>query len=273
MTIFSIPFIVVIGWAVGAGVNYLADVLPWKRALTRPFCLKCQAQFPQKNYWFWPRRCPACGARRPWRTLAVEVFFSLAAIWLWQYPSPPLGFWLSLLLLAYFGVVVVIDIEYHLILHPVSLVGTVLGLALGVWWRTQQFDPSMSSLAAWWFGLWTSLAGGALGFGIMFFFYGLGGLFMRLMNRLRAETVEEDALGFGDVNLSGVLGLLLGWHLIPVGLFLSVLLAGGFSLLYLIIKLFTRRYHAFMALPYGPFLVAGAAWLVYFPQGLLNLLR
>jgi leader peptidase (prepilin peptidase)/N-methyltransferase len=80
------------------------------------------------------------------------------------------------------------------------------------------------------------------------------------------------ALGFGDVNLSGVLGLLLGWPAILVGLLLAVLLAGIVSLIYLIIMLALRRYRLFTALPYGPFLIAGAGLIIFFRDGVIRLL-
>ena len=71
-------------------------------------------------------------------------------------------------------------------------------------------------------------------------------------------------MGFGDVNLSAVIGLLLGWPAILAGLILAILLGGAVSLVYLMYKLITRRYEAFSAIPYGPFLVASTVILLYF---------
>ena len=41
----------------------------------------------------------------------------------------------------------------------------------------------------------------------------LGVLIIKLINRRRGQPVNDVAFGFGDVNLSGVLGLMLGWPL------------------------------------------------------------
>jgi len=153
-----------------------------------------------------------------------------------------------MLLLLYFGVVVVIDVEHRLILHPVSLVGALLGLGVGIWAH----------------GMQSTLIGGIAGFGIMLAFHGFGNLFARLMARLRGAEIDEVALGFGDVNLSGVLGLLLGWPGIVGGLLLAILLGGVVSLFYLVFMLILRRYRIFTAIPYGPFLVASAVLLLYF---------
>jgi prepilin signal peptidase PulO-like enzyme (type II secretory pathway) len=244
------------GWLFGVLVNYLADVLPLRRKLTRPFCIQCDSSQPWLNYLVWPRKCPTCAHRRAARTWIVEVFFILASLWMIKFPPDGLDYWLSMVLLAYFGVVVLIDLEYRLIMHPISIFGAVLGLIVG-------------SLYVGW---WRSLLGGAVGFALMWLLYMLGVQIIKLVNRRRGQMVDEVALGFGDVNLSGVLGLILGWPAILVGLVVAVLVGGLVSLLYLLYKILTRQYHAFMALPYGPFLIIGAGVLIYFRDWVLALL-
>jgi leader peptidase (prepilin peptidase)/N-methyltransferase len=110
--------------------------------------------------------------------------------------------------------------------------------------------------------------GGLVGFGVMLVFYWVGEFIFRVVQRARGEAVDDVALGFGDVNLSGVLGLMLGFRAILVGLLFAVLIGGVVSLLYMVLALITRRYQMFMALPYGPFLVAGAVLVLFFGQPL-----
>jgi leader peptidase (prepilin peptidase)/N-methyltransferase len=159
-----------------------------------------------------------------------------------------MGYWLSFSLLLFFGVVVVVDIEHRLILHPVSIVGAFL--CLGIGWSLH--------------GLMPTLLGGVVGFTSMYVLHILGDLFAQWLARRRGETLNEVALGFGDVNLSGVLGLLLGWPGIVAGLVLAVLFGGLVSLGYIIWMLLTRQYRSFAALPYGPFLVASGLFLLFF---------
>lgn len=244
----SILWIIPLGFAAGALVNYLADVLPYKRALVQPFCLACGEPQSLGNYLIWPRKCENCGQNHSLRVWIVEFVFIVAALWLWQFPPQKLNFVLGLILLVYFGVVFVIDIEHRLIMHPVSITGAILGLGIGIWLH----------------GLTSTLLGGAAGFGIMLGLYALGGLFARGMARLRGEQLEEEALGFGDVNLTGVLGLILGYPGILMGLVLAILLGGLVSGLYLLSMLVLRRFKAFTAIPYGPFLILGATILLYF---------
>jgi leader peptidase (prepilin peptidase) / N-methyltransferase len=246
---------IIFGWLIGMIVNYLADVLPLRRRLTGPFCIQCDNDQSWRNYLIWPRRCPVCDHRRNVRVWVVEVFYIITSVLIWLSPPNHLGYILGVVVIGYFGVVVVIDLEYRLIMHPVSICGVVLGLIVGI-------------LQV---GLLKALLGGIAGFVIMWLFYILGILIIKLIDRARGQPVDDVALGFGDVNLSGVLGIMLGWPLIVISLVLSVLIGGLVSLIYIIIKLITGKYHAFMALPYGPFLVLGAVILIYFRDLVLKI--
>jgi leader peptidase (prepilin peptidase)/N-methyltransferase len=155
----------------------------------------------------------------------------------------------ALVLIIYFGEVAVIDIEHRLVLHPISLVGALIGLVVG--YRLH--------------GLVMTLVGGAAGFVIMLALYYLGELFSRLLGRLRGQPVNEVALGFGDVNLAGILGLVMGWPGITACLFVAILIGGLISGLYLVIMMLTRTYRAFTALPYAPFLLLSAVFLLFRP--------
>ena len=172
------------------------------------------------------------------------------AIWLWYQTDLVLGFWFSLLLLVYFGVVVVIDLEHHLIMHPTSIIGAILGLIIGLQLH----------------GILPTILGGLAGFGAMLGLYVLGVLFSRYIVRRSQSGFNEEAMGFGDVILGGILGLILGWPAIIAGLFFAIMFAGVISLLYLLITFFARKYRAFTFIPYGPFMIAGAVALIFFNQ-------
>ena len=247
--------IILFGWFCGVLVNYLADVLPTRRRFSTPFCQNCDQSIPVVNYFFWPRRCPACKHTRRLRSWIVEVLGIAAMLWLWISPPPKLGFTLGVLVLIYFAVVTVIDLEHHLILHPVSLAGAVLGITVGV-----RIHPWQESVL-----------GGVIAYALMFFFYYLGTLFARWMAKRRHVELGGEALGFGDVNLSGVLGLLLGSWSIVMWLVISAVLGAVVSLVYMAVMASARRYRIFAAIPYGPFLVAGAFIFLYLP-GLLKLI-
>ncbi len=155
---FWLPIILLLGWASGAIVNYLADVLPANRKLVRPVCVSCGETIPLGNYLSWPRRCPNCGRDRGVRTRIVEIAAVVIFGWLWVSPPESTGFWIAAILVVYFGLIVVIDMEHHLILHPTSVFGALLGLGTGVFLH----------------GFRSTAIGGAAGFGIMLLFYLFG---------------------------------------------------------------------------------------------------
>lgn len=199
------------------------------------------------NYLFWPRQCKACGGRRKLRTLIVEVSYIVAFILMWRFPSENTGFIVSTLLVFYYGLVSIIDLEHRVILHGVSLIGFILGMIVGI------------ELHGW---LPTAL-GGLAGFGFMLIVYYLGIWFVKLSKHWRKiETSDDEGIGFGDVNLSGVLGLMLGWPGVIAGLVLAILIGGGASFLYLILALIGRKYRPTLALPFGPFIAASALILL-----------
>ena len=114
-------------------------------------------------------------------------------------------------------------------------------------------------------GFWSSLIGGGAGFLIMYGLYLLGTLFTKAVLASRGESTDEIALGFGDVNLSGVLGLILGWPGITAGLLLAILLGGFTSLIIIIVTKIQKRFSPFTAIPYAPFLILGTLFLIFRP--------
>lgn len=246
--------VIILGWLAGATINYIADVLPHTRRLSRPFCHNCEEAQPLINYFFFPRKCPHCQKRRKLRTWFVELFLVCSAIWLWYQPDLVMGFWLSLILLVYFGVVAVIDLEHHLIMHPTSAAGAILGAVIGYQLH----------------GIRDTILGGLAGFAAMLGLYILGVLFSRFIVRRSQTGFNEEAMGFGDVILGGILGLILGWPAIIAGLFFAIIIAGVFSLIYLVMTFFARKYRAFTFIPYGPFMIAGAGALLFFNQYFIN---
>jgi len=257
-----IPFFV--GWISGWLVNYLADVLPTMRLFSSPTCSHCGQSIPAATYLaFLP--CPHCHRRRPARVWFVQGIMLIVNIYIWFrspfsifsfHPPFRMEYVLGAILLVYFATVFVIDFEHRLILHPTSIFGALFGLGLGIWIN----------------GLIHTLIGGIAGLAIMLIFYYLGILFSRFRaSRLRAagqDSDNEEALGFGDVILAGVLGLILGWPVIWFGLLLGILLGGLAGVLLILYLMISKRYQreALMVfMPYGPFFITSAFLLLFIP--------
>ena len=236
----------ILGWIGANLVNYLADVLPIERKITAPKCNHCGGHLSWK-YYILLNSCGHCGTKPSLRHKAILILGMLFTGLLVQFPVESLGNYGAILWLVYFSVVIVIDLEHRLILHPVSITGAGLGLIFGTVNH----------------GFLDTILGGAAGFGLMLIFYYLGELFVRVLSKSRGEDIEEVALGFGDVNLAGVIGLLLGWPGIIAGIILAILIGGVVSGGFLVLQVLRKKYQAYQALPYGPFLVLSAVVLLY----------
>jgi len=238
-----------LGWILALMVNYLSDVLPFTRSFSLPVCPQCHNQFSLADYVNF-HKCLECGLKRSFSTWVVKAFIPLALIWLLLIPPGHLGFWMCAVILGFFAVVAIIDYEHRAILFQESVVGSILGLAMGFYLH----------------GIIPTILGGLAGFLIMLVLYYLGILFARLVTRLRRQVNSSDVgLGFGDVTLAGVLGLMLGWPGITIGLIVGIILAGMVSAIYLVILIISRRYKVFSSIPYAPFLVLGSAILLFRP--------
>lgn len=190
---------------------------------------------------------------RPWVAWMAMIALS---VYSWLAPHR-MGFVLSVLLLTYFAIVVIIDLEHRLILHPTSVVGAVLAAAIGIWVR----------------GVAATLLGGAVGVAVMLLLYGIGLLFSRLRNRrLQAAGHEpdgEDALGWGDVILGGILGLALGWPLIGLALFMGIIIGGIVGVVIMVSTVVRGHYRqsALMVfMPYGPSFILSAFLILFIPE-------
>ena len=246
MILFQIILIAAAGWLVGSGLNYLADVLPRTRSFSKVSCIHCSSAFRIVDF-ILLKKCNKCGARRNGRAYIVQILAAICLIVVWFVPPERFGFWLTMPYFLYFAVVFIIDVEHRVILHEVSLVGGLLAIPLGIIWN----------------GWMMTILGGGAGFAIMFILYYFGILFNRVIARQRGIVIDEVALGFGDVNLSGVLGLLLGWPKIGISLFFSVVLGGVASGVFLLVTALSRKYRPFTAIPYAPFLIIAAVILIY----------
>ena len=256
-------FLALFGLVFAIGLNSLADNLPpdaedRRHPPRRPRCRQCGQPFAPV-YWLalahWllrAGRCPHCQARRPLRPALLELACaaSLPYLWLWagrpaDGPGPvAIRFVAAATLVLVFILIVAIDVEHRLILWPVVWPAAIAIALLGF------VTPGH--------GLVKTLLGGVAGYAITLGIFLLAELFARVMQRLRGQPLDEVAFGGGDVNLAAIVGFAVGWPGVILALMVAVLLGGLFSFGYIVVQVARRRYVPYSAVPYGPFLVAGA---------------
>lgn len=237
----QISFYLFIGLISSFMINYFADTLPYLHKIGKPICYSCKNEMDWKGY-ITGEKCKACGKRYSTRYWFVIGFTILVAFLAGTHPEwVKMPFWISMLLYTYFAVTVVIDIENRLVLHMMSIAGAIGAVIFGVAYN----------------GVSKTLIGGAAGFLIMLFLFLVGAVFGKWLAK-KNNREYDDALGFGDVNLGGITGLLVGWPAIMGGLVCAVVAGGVVSLILVVKMLAKKEYKPMLAIPYAPFIVIAA---------------
>ncbi|MGH2516342.1 MAG: prepilin peptidase [Ktedonobacterales bacterium] len=242
------------GLGAGVLVNFAADRIagdeepPWRAGA----CRTCGAELPAArivpllNLAASRRACAACGARASLRRPLLEVMLTLLfPLLLAHLASPdsggivhlaPVGiFAIEAVATAVLAFIFAVDLEHHLILD-ISVYPTVAGLLL----VALLFDHKAFA-------------------GMLFGVVICGGLFL-LLYVAGYVIYHTEALGFGDVKLAVLIGLLTGWPGVTTALVIAALLGAAVSVLLLGLGSATGR----TFIPYGTALAAGAVAALLF---------
>ncbi len=235
---------VLLGLSVGSFLNLCSDRLPRGGSIIRPgsHCDNCGKGLrafdlvPVISYLWLRGRCRYCGAGIPLRVLLVEVATgAVYGLMAWHYGlTVELAF--GLIYASIFIVIFVIDLEHKHILDVVTFPAMALALVFSFFWGGfEEFWPEIGP------GITLSaLLGGALGFAFMLLPY---------------VITRGAGMGYGDVKLAALIGLVCGFPLVVVALFVGII-AGGLVAVFLLLSRLVESRKA--AIPYGPFLVVGA---------------
>lgn len=238
--------LLIIALVIGAIINYFSDVLPVTRRLSCPLCWSCHFKMSLAQFLSPLHKCVNCRKKKKGRTWVVYVLSIGTTFWIWSSP-PEFGIAVSLLILAYFGVVTVIDIEHLSIVYPVTMAGIIIGAIFG------SYRSGISS----------TLLGGLGGFGV-----GLAYYFASIaMNRISAKIAKRDpadvVVGFADVLLAGIVGLIVGWPGILTALTLTLFASGIYGFLFIVVMKASRSYKPNTPFPFAPFILFGAFVLLF----------
>ena len=274
---------IIIGFVVGVIVNLLADYLPARRhyfiARSSPFST-VKPTLPS----LLPRRADGklhplymySGLLARWRKVAVfeplhrtrrllvEIALTvgyglITAVYV---NDPVYGGW-HLPFILFYGaalmLITIIDMEHRFVMIETLVVPAVVTLIEMVMYPRHT--------------LYLGLQAGWYGFLIMFGLWLFGFVFGFAMRMVTGKRISRTILGFGDVEIAALGGLMLGWQALGPALLIMVI-TGGIGALVFIANRFRRkgRYRAFSAIPYGPFICLGVAVALYAPTVAANLL-
>ena len=236
------PLVLVPGLAIGSFLAVVAARVPLRRSVVRPgsACMSCDEPIrwydnvPVLSYALLGGRCRRCHGRIPPRDLAIELATALLLV------GCVLAFGFTLkavaaaIACAALVVVTATDLERRIVPNRVVLPAFVAVLALNTIWH-----PSLA---------WALGALGAAGF-----------LFLAML-------AYPGGMGMGDVKLALLIGALLG-ATAAVGLMLALL----FALIPSIVLLARHGAGARrLAIPFAPFLAAGALVALFAGQHILH---
>jgi leader peptidase (prepilin peptidase)/N-methyltransferase len=236
-------FVLAVGLILGSFLNVCIHRLPLGQSVVRPRsrCPCCSAtvrwydNVPILSWVLLRGRCRHCAAPISARYALVELLSAITLVALWRaFGATPefavaAGFGLALVVLFF------TDFDHQLLPDAVTLTGFVVGLAVA--W----FNPFLPG--AGWARVWASLAGAALGSGLL---WGVGALYGRFRG--------VEAMGFGDVKMMAMVGAFTG----PAGVLFTIFAAslGGAAVGLLLIPLRGRSLQD--KLPFGCFLAPAA---------------
>lgn len=234
----------VVGLAVGSFLNVVVWRVPRGESVVRPAsaCPGCSTPIAARDNvplvsWLLLRgRCRTCAcaisARYPLVEASTAVLFSVTAAW--AASEGQLALLPALLYLVAIGVALaLIDLDVRrlpdaIVLPSYVVVAVLLGGAALV-----QQDPAAAVRAL------------------------VGGVLLWLLYFVLC-VARPGGMGFGDVKLAGILGAYLGyagWSALVVGAFAAFLLGGAAGAALVVSRRAGRR----SSLPFGPFMLAGAA--------------
>ncbi|MBN1643197.1 MAG: prepilin peptidase [Dehalococcoidales bacterium] len=230
MEIAIIILVGLLGAAIGSFLNVCIDRLPAEKSVISPpsSCDACHNRltwldlFPVFSYLFLRGRCRFCHAKIPQRIFWVELGTGILFAFLyWKYGFQPvlainLFYGCILILLA------VIDLEHGLILnkivYPAAIVALILGSCLP--------EPSLKNFLG-------TIEGGAIGFAILFL-----------------PAVLSRGMGWGDVKMAGLIGLMTAFPQVFVSVLGGIILGGLIAVILILLKKKTRK----DTIPFGPYL-------------------
>jgi prepilin signal peptidase PulO-like enzyme (type II secretory pathway) len=253
----------ILGLFCGSLVNYIGGGLTREpRIFIFSNCRNCSVSWrplymlPVVGYLLARNKCPSCGKPLPIHIILVEVGTGLLmAYLLWKY-----GFSWELSVLVIYCLLLLIllvtDIEQMLIPNVVTYPGFIMVLLISLAIMLINVKPH------WFFAFPAS--------GIFMLTYnyliniilgGLAGFILLLL----VVIISRGGMAFGDVKLAALIGMMTGFPIVLVALFIGVI-GGG---LVAGILLLTRRRGRKDPMPFGPFLCLGGIAALLWGKALL----
>lgn len=243
LTIFTL-----LGLAVGSFLNVVIDRVGSGKSIIFPrsHCENCGAVLgpveliPVVSYLWQHGRCRNCRTPIPQRTLWVEVAMGAAFPLLHWYLGLSAELGVAIFYSVLFTVIFVIDLEQNLILNKIVYPALIIVLLINLFLPALSIVPGIKSAG--------------IGFGV-----GLGILLLIVF-------ASRGGMGWGDVRLAALVGLITGWPEVLVALFLGFVGGGIVAGISVAVGVKGRK----ETIPFGPFLSLAAIVTIFWGSDILN---
>ncbi len=242
MEIYWAIFFGLLGSIFGSFFNVCIDRIPKGKSIVWPgsHCDACQHplslqdNIPIFSYLGLRGKCRYCGAHIPRRVLMVEIITGAIFVLLFLKYGLTAQFAVTTIYTCILLVLAVIDFEIGLLLNIIVYPSMLLALLINT---LLPHTIVLSYAYVSHVGILNGLLGGAVGFLIL----------------CLPALISRTGMGWGDVKLAGLLGLMTGFPRVFVALFGGILLGGIWAVSLLLLKKKGRK----DAIAFGPFLALG----------------
>lgn len=241
-----------IGLLIGSFLNVCIYRIPKEESVIFPrsYCRNCKGALhprdliPLFSFLLLKGRCRKCQEKISLRYFMVELFTGLIYIALFYRFGISTEFLIAIFLTSILTIVFFIDVDYSIIPNKLVIVASVGGIIVGIYniFCNVEFYGDRN--------IFNPLLGVLVGSGFL--------LLVALTGFIIYKS--DDALGMGDVKIFIPIGLMLGWRLTIVVLFISIILAGVVSLALIMLKIKSRK----ETMPFGPFISAASIFTMFF---------
>ena len=261
----------IFGLAVGSFINVISlRFQPGQRLLVsgRSHCPHCQKQLnwyeliPVLSFIIQKGRCRSCHQKISFQYPIIEILSGLIFVFV-PYTLYPIPYTLSIIwifIFLLFLLLSIIDFRHYIIPDSLNLLLGILGVILIIF---KSLNPKFYILNSSLMGYYSSLFTFSNNIWINHLF---GLVFAAFVFWLIIFLSRGRGMGWGDFKLACSLGLIFGWPDILMVFILSFLLGGLSGIILIILK--KKRLKE--AVPFGPFLVLGAALTFFVGFQILN---
>lgn len=248
-TILTYAAVIILGLCIGSFLNVCIFRIPLEKSIVHPpsACPACgnairfYDNIPVLSYLLLRGKCRHCGVAISIRYPSVELASGLTAAATYAAFGPTVETLIYFTFISTLWVVTLIDIDYRIIPDNISLPGII------VFFLASFLLPNMT--------VKDSLLGILLGGGSL---YAIAWAYSAIK--------KVDGMGGGDIKLLAMIGALIGWKGVLFTLFASSALGTIVGVGIMIAQGKSMK----LAVPFGPFLSAGAAAYIFFGPRLID---